>query len=346
MRKFILILAIILCCTHSVSADSFTAPPVPSIGEQYFPEEPDTFSEGLAEILRNALADLQPDLVQVMRLCFGVIIIGIICSVLNSVTVSHSKATELVAVVSISVLLIGPANSLIDLSVKIVQELSDYGKLLLGVMTSVLSAQGGVTMASAIYVGTMFFISVLTSCISKILIPMVYIYICISIAKCAVGEQILEQIHKFLHWLMTWTLKIALYIFTGYLSITGVVSGSADASAIKATKLTINGVVPVVGNIISDASETILVSAGVMKNAIGIYGLLAIAAVWLAPFIKIGAYYLLLRSTGALCCVFSNGQHTKLITDFSNVMRFLLAITGTVSVLLLVSTVCIMKGVS
>ena len=143
---------------------------------------------------------------------------------------------------------------------------------------------------------------------------------------------------------MTWCLKTLLYIFTGYIGITGVVSGTADAAAVKAAKLAISGAVPVVGGILSDASEVVLVTAGTVKNAVGVYGMLAIAAIWLGPFVKIGAHYLLLKGCGLICGVFGSKEHCTLIQDFSSAMGLLLAMTGSVCVMLLVSMVCFMKG--
>jgi stage III sporulation protein AE len=82
-----------------------------------------------------------------------------------------------------------------------------------------------------------------------------------------------------------------------------------------------------------------------MKNAAGIYGILAILAVFLEPFLRIGAHYLILKLTAALCGVFGSKQMTKLIGDFSSAMGLLLAMTGATCLLLLISTVCFMKGV-
>ena len=136
-----------------------------------------------------------------------------------------------------------------------------------------------------------------------------------------------------------------MYLFTGYIGITGVISGTVDAVSVKAAKLAISGFVPVVGSVISDASETILISAGVMKNTAGVYGLLVLLALYIGPFVQIGVQYLLLRLCGALCGVFSCKTPVKLIESFASVMGFLLAMTGCVCLLHMVSTVCLMKGV-
>jgi stage III sporulation protein AE len=148
----------------------------------------------------------------------------------------------------------------------------------------------------------------------------------------------------FVKWLMTWGLKVILYVFTGYMGITRVITGTADAAAIKAAKLTISGVVPVVGGILSDASEAVVLSAGVMKNAVGIYGLLAVIAIWITPFLQIGIQYLLLKATAALSETFGVKRCSDLIGRFAAAMGLLLAMTATVCFLLLISTICFMKG--
>ena len=156
----------------------------------------------------------------------------------------------------------------------------------------------------------------------------------------------INELTKFTKWLMTWILKLSIYIFTGYIGITGIVSGGVDASAIKATKLAVSGCVPVVGSIISDASEAILASASLMKSATGVYGIWATICLLIGPFLKIGIHYTLLKLTGGVCGIFGDGHCVTLIRSFVTVMGYVLAVIGTVSIILLISVVCFMKGVS
>ncbi len=62
-------------------------------------------------------------------------------------------------------------------------------------------------------------------------------------------------------------------LFTGYLTLSGAVSTSADALTVQATRSAV-GAMPVVGRILSDAAGSVLAGAGVVKNAIGVFGLL------------------------------------------------------------------------
>lgn len=346
MNKLTFAILAILLLAIPVSAVDFTAPEAPESVQELLPNEPESFGEGLWMIAKAAIARLQPDFAEGGRVCISLIAVVLLVSLLLTLHGETKQIVELVGTLTIGALLLKPSNSLVCLGAQTVEELSEYGKLLLPVMTGAMAAQGGVTASAALYAGTAMFDALLGAMISKLIVPMMYIYLCLSIANSAIGEEILMKLRDFVKWLMTWSLKTVLYIFTGYMGVTGVVSGSADAAAVKAAKLTISGVVPVVGGILSDASEAVLIGAGVMKNAAGMYGLLAILAVWIGPFLKIGVQYLLLKLTSAVCGVFGSKSAAELIQNFCSAMGLLLGMTGAVCLMLLVSTVCFMKGVA
>lgn len=344
MRKVIILVLALFLVIRPVSALEIAIPDAPKSVQQLIPEEPESFSEGLQYVLRESLKNFRPSFLEAMRICIALLATVLISTLFQSFPASSGKTVEMAGVLAIAILLIHPSDTMIHLGIKTVRELSEYGKLLLPVMTTAVAAQGGVTSSAALYAGTTVFDGFLTSTISNLISPMVYVFLFLSVANSVVGEVVLKQGKSFIKWLLTWSLKIVLYVFTGYIGITGVVSGSADAAAMKATKLTISGVVPVVGGILSDASEAILVSAGLMKNAAGIYGLLVFLAVWIGPFIKIGTQYLMLKICAGICEMFGGKHLVALIRDFGVAMGLLLAMTGSVCLLLMISTVCFMKG--
>ena len=346
MKRIIFMVLLVLVLAFPVSAMDFTAPEAPDAAQQYMNEETESFADGLWYILRTAIADLQPELAQAAGSSLALIAVAVLLSVMQSASPGASSVAELVSTIGIAGILIKPTNAFIALGVETVSELSEYGKILIPVMTSALAAQGATTSATAIYTATALFDTILSTGISRLMIPMLYAYLCLCVVNSAVSHNLVNELRGFIKWLMTWMLKIVLYIFTGYMTISGVISGTADASAIKAAKIAISGSVPVVGNILSDASEAILVSAGVMKNAAGIYGILTMIALFISPFLKIGLQHVVLKLTAAVCGVFGSKRCVSLIQDFSTVMGLLLAMTGTICLLHLISTVCFMKGVA
>lgn len=339
-----MILMLLILLAVPVSALDFQAPEVTGEAADRVPEDTTSFSKGLLEIGRQALVSLQPELKEAAGVSLSVMAVVLLTSLVNGMPGKSENVIRLVCTLALGVLLLNNASTLIRLGGNTVEELSDYGKLLLPAMTGALAAQGGTGSAAALYAGTAVFDALLSSLIGKLLVPLVYVFIALAIANAATGAELLKKLRDFIKWLMTWALKTVLYVFTAYMSITGVISGATDAATVKAAKLTISGTVPVVGGILADASEAVILSAGVMKNAVGVYGLLAVAAIWMTPFVKIGLQYLVLKLTATVCGIFGVKQASELVSDFSAAMGILLGMTGAVSFLLLISTVCMMKG--
>lgn len=343
MKRICMLLILCILLALPVSAADFTAPEAPESAQPLMPAETESFSEGLWQIVTGALSSLRPELAEAASVCLGLVAVAMLASLLSRLPGKSETVVEFAACLGTGLLLLTRSNAMIRLASETVTEISEYGKLLMPVLTGALASQGGVTAAGALYAGTAAFDAILCSLIGKLLIPMVYMFLALSAAAAATAQESLGKMKDLLKWLATWSLKLVLYAFTGYIGLTGAISGTADAAAVKATKLTISSVVPVVGGILSDASETVLVSASVMKNAVGVYGVLAILSIWIAPFLKIGVQYLFLKATGAVCSAFQLKRVSALLADFTSALGLMLGMTGTVSVLLLVSIVCFMR---
>ncbi len=279
MRRLIIVMNLILLLSIPVCAEEFVPPEVPSSGQEFMPYEIKSFSDGLQYVLGSALSAVHPDLLSISKICFRLIAIVLLISILKSIAGKKVIVIEWIGALTVGYLLFSETDALIDLGVQTVRELSDYGKLLLPMMTGALAAQGGVTSSAALYAGTAAFDAVLSNAISLFVLPMIYVVIAFSISYAAAGEESLKKMRDLVKWLASWIMKIILYVFTGYISITGVINGSADAAAVKAAKITISGMIPVVGGILSDASEAVVISTGEVKNAAGVYGVIAILAV-------------------------------------------------------------------
>ena len=173
---------------------------------------------------------------------------------------------------------------------------------------------------------------------------MVYLFLMLSAANAAIGEDILKGLRDLLKGFMAWSLKTVLIVFTTYMSITGVVSGTADAAASRAARIAISGAVPVVGGILSDASEAVLLSAAALGSGAGVWGILTVAAVFCAPALRLGCQYLLLKVTAAAGESLGGLRCGALVEDFAGALGLVLALVSTQTVLLLISTVCFLRG--
>ena len=132
-------------------------------------------------------------------------------------------------------------------------------------------------------------------------------------------------------------LTAALLAFTLYLTVGGIFAGTVDSARVRVTKTAISGMIPVVGGIIAEASETVLAGAGLLKGAIGVFGLLGVLALCAYPFLQLGIQYLLYKLTAFLASVIGDTELCGLIGGLGGAFGLILGMVGSCALVLLVS---------
>lgn len=348
-RGLLLLLAAALLClpagareTNGLIDDSGIYDSVPK--DALVPAQGTDLSRGLGEILTEAIGQARTSLGQAAGLCAAMLAVTLLCA-LCSMGQDTSPAVDLAGTLGLSALFTSRLSALLGLGTETLGNLSEYGKVLLPVMAGAMTASGQVTSSTALYLGTAIFDTVLVSLADRVLVPCVYVLLALTIANSAAGNDLLSRLRDFVKNLATWGLRILLYVFTGYMTLTGVMSGKADAAAVKAAKLTISTAVPVVGGILADASESVVLGAELLKSSAGVYGALVMVGICAVPFLRLGIQYLMLKATAALCAVLGGKTHAGLIDGFSQALGLVLAMVAAGCLMQLISLVCFMKGV-
>ena len=255
-------------------------------------------------------------------------------------------AVTLAGVLAVTAACAGSLHSLLRLGSETLDQVRVFANVLLPAMTAATAATGAVSGAAALSGATVLFSDLLINLTDRLLLPLVYAYLALRAADAAVGGESLGRLAGLVSWIITNSLKWLVLGYIAYVSVTGVISGSADSAKIRAAKLALSGAVPVVGSIIADASETVLVGAAVLRTGLGVFGMLVVLGICAYPFLRIGAQYLILKLSAALSAAIGEKRLVGVIDAVSSCMGFLLALTGAQALMLLVSCVCAMKAVS
>ncbi len=136
----------------------------------------------------------------------------------------------------------------------------------------------------------------------------------------------LEKMTQFLSSLLKWSAGICFGIFLGVLGIQGIVAGSFDNVSIKATKFAVKSYVPIIGNYLSDGFNVVLASSVLIKNVVGIGGILLLCASILTPVVSIVVCSLILKLTAAIL---------EPISDMGTISNFLNQTSKTMSLLVM-----------
>ena len=307
-----------------------------------------SFGKQLLKILLNALSSSAGSLRQALLAAGKVLAAAMLCTFASGAQEGAGpKEPALIAgAFAITALCTRDMQSMIALARETIEKISDFTTLLLPVLSSCLAASGGSVSAGALLAGSSLIMSFLARLSTGVLIPLVYVYILLSAAESAMDTEALGKIRELTGWAIGLLTKGVCIAFTAYLSLSRLLTGPADAAGVKAAQAAFSGMVPVVGSILADASESLLASAGVIRSAAGMFGMLAVLSMAAVLFLRLGAFYLALKLAGAIGAGSVCKAHAGLIGNLSSAMGFMMAIAGSTLWMALVSAACFLMAVS
>ena len=182
----------------------------------------------------------------------------------------------------------------------------------------------------------LFVITLVDNIIVKIIIPFSLISVALSIVSNISDKVRIEKLSKFLNSSAIWILGLILTIFVGVTSLEGSITSGVDGLTVKTTKAAVSSVIPVVGKILGDAVETVMGCTNILKNAVGIVGILIIIGICINPIIKILIVMIAFYIGAAICEPLADEKIVKLLEQIGKTYKLFLAILVSVSVMLVV----------
>ena len=304
---------------------------LPSQAERLLEGETGDLLGGVSALWGNLRQEAGKILRSRLKTAAGVLFVVLLCAVLGGLREGGGAVPDFVPMggaLAIAALTAGSLKNLVGLGWEAMEATSVFGKALLGALAVSLAAGGAVQTASFQQVGTVLFGTFLLELIRTLLLPLVYLYAATVTAAAIAPETPLRSLAEAIRKAVSWALGGSLAAFTLYLTLTGAVSGAADQAAVRAAKAVLSGTVPVVGGILSDAAETLLAGAGVLRGGIGIFGTLGVLAICAYPFLHLGIQYLLYRGAGFLAEAAGGGPLPKLIGGLGSAFALVLGMTA------------------
>ena len=206
-------------------------------------------------------------------------------------------------------------------------------------MCAAAAASGAATSAAAKYAATSLFLDVLLSAETAVLLPLLYLYAGTVICGTTLENDVLASLSGLLRKAFRLLLIGFASVFTLYLSLTGILTGSADAAAAKAVKTAVS-------SIVADAASTVTSSAAILRSGIGIVGVVSVAAMCVTPYLQFAVHYVLYKLAAGIAESFADKRVGRLIDGFADVYGFLLGMVGVASLILFLSIVSSMKAVT
>lgn len=288
------------------------------------------------------------DVKESFRLMFNVLIIIIIHSVMKEIIEnlgnnSSAKIAYFVQYLMIVTLVTQSFLSVLNITKEAIDNLSNFMNLLIPLLTTLILTTGYISISNIFQPTLIFLSSMLGNFFNNFLMPVLLMSITFSIISNISDKVQLDKLSKFFKSSIVWILGILLTVFTCLISVEGTLSSSVDALTAKTTKAAVSNFIPVVGKILGDTTETIIGCSNILKNAVGIIGLIIIVGIVLIPLLKILTLWVTFCLTSAICEIIADNKIVKLTSQIADSYRILLAILFSVSIMFFIAITLVLK---
>lgn len=223
----------------------------------------------------------------------------------------------------IGTLLIGAFAEMQALTVNTLKSLFQFVTLLLPAYVVTIVFSAGSVSALGFYELTLLSVHILQLLFIKMVLPLIQIYVVFLFFNQLTQEDLFSQASEFLKTLLEWILKTTTAILVGLQTIQCLVAPAVDTLK-NSTAHRIVKALPGVGGLMDSAAETIAGSALVIKNAVGVAGMIVVLLICLLPFFKLGLSVLLFRLLCALLQPISEKRMVDCIRSFSDGVMLLM----------------------
>ena len=293
------------------------------------------------QLLKNIFPLLGTEIKEALKVMGSILIIVLIHSVLKSISdnlnnKSVAQITYYVQYILIATVIMTNFSSIITLTKEAVGNMISFIQLLFPLLMTLMLASGSVVSVNLVQPIILFIINLISNIFQSIIIPIILVGTALAIVSKISDRIQIDKLSKFLKSSSVWVIGILLTIFVGVLSIEGTLGSSVDGITAKTAKAAVSSFIPVVGKVLGDAVDTVIGCSAILKNAIGIVGVIVVIAICIAPILKLAIITIIYHLTAALCEPIADSKIVSLITQMADTFKILLAILCSISVMLII----------
>lgn len=185
-------------------------------------------------------------------------------------------------------------------AVRVTESIGFFMRVIVPVMITLLMTSGAIISATALEPTLLSIVEIGVWVIENIFVPLVMISTALNIVNGMSDKFKTEKMVKFMNNTVRWGLTVMMTIFVSLAGLKSIASSGVDGLTIKLSKFVTANLVPMVGGILAESVETVMNCSVVIKNSVGIFGIICLGLIAIRPALKLGAMLLLFRITAAI----------------------------------------------
>jgi len=259
----------------------------------------------VTEMLRGLLKFFFQELWQNSRLMGTIILLSVFAAVLEAMQSAFEKSTVskvsfAVVYLVLIVIAIGSFKGAMGYAKGAISDMTDFMTAMVPLVLSLLAATGNVTSVAMIHPIVVAVVNIVGTLIYDVVFPLIFFSAILHIVSTISDRYQLTQLGNLLRTASILCLGTFLSVFLGVISVQSVAGAVVDGVTLRAAKFVSSNFVPVVGKMFSDAADTVIGASLLVKNSIGLAGVIILLIICAFPALKIVSLAVIYNATAAL----------------------------------------------
>ncbi len=299
-------------------------------------------------LFSNILSLFGEEIVSSITLLGSILIIIIIHSLLKNFTdnLSNGKGigqiTYYIEYVLIVTLIMANFSNIINIIKDSISNLVGFINSLVPILLALMTATGSIASATLIQPLIIFSIVFIANTITMLVLPIALIATSLGIISNLSDKVQIGKLAKFLKSGVVWSLGTIITIFISVLSLEGSLTSNVDGLAAKGIKAA-SSYIPVVGKTLGDSVDMVIGSTSLLKNSLGIVGIIIVIGICAMPIIKLIILTITYQFASAICEPIADKKIVNLLEQMGGTFKVLLGIMFFVAVLLIIGLAMCIK---
>lgn len=299
-------------------------------------------------LLKKILNILGKEVTTNIKSLVSILAIILIHSILKSISESleNNNISKLIYYVQYILIVTVIMSNFTDI-IKLVQDttgnLIGFMNTLVPLLITLMMYTGSITTSSVVEPIILFMINFIGNIIQNLIIPFVLVLTSLVIISKISDKVHIDKLSKFFKSGIVWFLGIVLTVFVGVVSLEGTLSSSVDGITAKTTKAVVSSAIPVVGKILGDAVDTVLGCGIVLKNAVGLVGVVIVIGICIMPILKLFVLSVSYKLLSTVVQPIADEKIIDLLEQIGDIFKIFLGILCAISFMLIIGTTLVLK---
>ncbi len=226
-----------------------------------------------------------------------------------------------------------------------ISTMTNFILALIPLLLALIASSGGLASAAFFHPLILFLMNTSGMLIQFIVLPLLFLSAMLSIVSTISEHYKVTQLAQLLRNVSIGLLGAFLTVFLGVISVQGASAAVADGITIRTAKFITGNFVPVVGRMFTDATDTVISASVLLKNTVGIVGVVILLLLAAFPAIKVLALAFIYKIAAALLQPIGGGPVIACLDVISKSVIYIFAALAIVSLMFFLSlTVIIAAG--